>query len=174
MPSNLNLLHETYVADPIDANLATLLEAVRAFALRRATRATGLDAEDIAQQTVIAVWQALPTYTGGSSFITFVTAIAQNKIKDALRQRYAAPKIEPMQSWEADLHIPCNTPDERSSVLGEFVDDIFEGLPINDSDRALLLQLAQGIDRVQIAADLGIGQPALRSRIARLKKKVTE
>jgi RNA polymerase sigma factor (sigma-70 family) len=169
MANDVTLAHQSYVSDPSGANLNALLGSIRACALRRARRCTGLDAEDIAQQAMIAAWQGLPGYTGGSNITTWVTAITDNKVKTALKQKYSEPKLEPMQAWEVDLH-----PHSDARPQPMLMVDIFEHLPgcLNEADKDLLLRLQRGESQINIAAALGITPSAFRNRLSRLKQKI--
>jgi hypothetical protein len=55
--SSLPTAHLAYVAAPNQDTLNVLREAVRRFALTITRRCTNLDAEDLAQQVLIAAWQ---------------------------------------------------------------------------------------------------------------------
>ncbi|MCU1247072.1 MAG: hypothetical protein JWQ49_101 [Edaphobacter sp.] len=169
MANNLNSAYAAYRQAPNDSTLGVLLTEVTKHALRLARRNSNLDAEDIAQQTTIAVWQALPTYTDKAAMTTFVTTIVGHKVKDALRQRYSEPKLAPMQSWEVDVHQPDAAPPTRSITI-----NVFDYLPttLSESDKALIASMTSDKQRTEIAADMGISLRALRSRLSRLKQKI--
>jgi len=86
------------VGDPIALN--ALIAAVRPAVFkycryRLATYAGGLDAaDDVAQETCVAVLRALPGYQQqGAPFAAFVYAIASNKVADAQRRFSRSPML---------------------------------------------------------------------------------
>ncbi len=98
--------------------LNTLISAVRPAVFRYcrarlATYAGGLDAaEDVAQETCVAVVRVLPTYQRqGAPFAAFVYAIASNKVADAQRRfSRSAVLVEEMPEQTE----PSPTPEERA------------------------------------------------------------
>jgi RNA polymerase sigma factor (sigma-70 family) len=163
MASSLQIAHQSYLAAPCNDTLNALLEAVRRFTFTVQRRDSSLDIEDLAQQVTIAVWQGIATYTGDSNITTWVRSIVKNKVKDALRTKYANPELDSMELDEID-QITLHTDQRNASVVipGEYT----------DADRAFMAKLASGRSQIELAAELKISHTALRSRLKRLKKKI--
>jgi len=98
--------------------LAQLTAALRAFAGRGLARAgaSGADAEDIVQETLLALHLKRQTWDGGAKLAPWVNAIARHKIIDAMRRR-GARRLEPIEDFEAVLAAPeAEDPHTRSDV----------------------------------------------------------
>lgn len=77
MPSDLDKLYLHYAAV-----LDGLLEAVRGYACRVSMSWNNRSPKDATQNITVKVWQALSTFTGQSSFRTFVHTVAVNHLHD--------------------------------------------------------------------------------------------
>jgi RNA polymerase sigma factor (sigma-70 family) len=166
MAASLDTAYANYSTSPDPSSLEALLGSVRAYALRRARRCANLDADDIAQQVTIAVWQGLSSYTGTAHIKTWVTSIINNKVRDAHRIRYSTPHIEQMEFHELDMQ-PCLDAappgiNLTGIICGEYT----------SAERELMRKLSEGTETECIAADLGISPAAVRNRLKRLRRKI--
>src|SRR5260370_42663223 len=73
-------------------------------------------AEDVLQETFIAVWRAAPSYSGRSAVRTWLFGIAHHQAHNVLR-RAALPIAEPAELERAES--PWPTPEEASLAAAE-------------------------------------------------------
>lgn len=166
MTSNpLEAAYAEWVADPTADHLNDLAAAIHTHALRCARRFTGLDADELAQQTVIAAWESLGRYDPSRcSLAAWVSTIARH----AAMNGYRARKQDRVQMDDVDdldqLHIdvPTRPLEAPLYIVGD----------VSPEDKQLLVDLASCHTRAAIAERMGISRPALRSRISRLRRKI--
>ena len=120
------------------------------------------DAEDILQDTFMALAEAIPFFRGDSSLFTFACAIAHRKTVSFIRTRARRGNLmrthqsEPIQT---DL---APQPDENTrNALASLSADHRE---------VLVLKYIEDMTVAEIAAVLTIGEHAVESRLARARK----
>ncbi len=164
------------------AALDTLIGAVRPAVLRycRArlmTYAGGTEAaDDVAQETCVAVVKVLPRYERqGAPFAAFVFAIAANKVADAQRGfRRSAVLVDEMP----DQTEPSPTPEEQvmSSASVGAAHRLLSRLP--DKTRQVLLLRANGLSADAVGKRMGMTANAVRVAqhrgVARLRLMVED
>lgn len=143
-----------------------LITAVRPLVLRYCrsrlgSYAGGLDAaDDVAQETCVAVLRALPRYQRqGPPFVAFVYAIASNKVADAQRGfRRSAVLVEEVP----DQTEPSPTPEERvlSTASVQGANELLARLPART--RQVLLLRAGGLSAELVGQQLGMTPNAVR------------
>lgn len=148
------------------AALDTLISAVRPLVLRYCrsrlgTYAGGPEAaDDVAQETCVAVLDVLPRYERRSApFTAFVYAIAAHKVADARRGfRRSAVLVDELP----DQTEPSPTPEERAISTAQVaaVDDLLGRLPART--RRLLLLRAAGVSADRVGEELGMTANAVR------------
>jgi RNA polymerase sigma-70 factor (ECF subfamily) len=136
----------------------------RVYTLVRGVVRHDQDAEDVAQETFVAVLQHLDTFREGAQFSTWLHRIAVRKAYDALRRRVPEP-VDPagvparqLQARDADPHA---TNLARSALL-----EAIAGL--DESFRAAVLLvdvLGVGVD--EAAAALQVAPGTVKSRVFR-------
>jgi RNA polymerase sigma factor (sigma-70 family) len=120
------------------------------------------DADDVLQETFIALAEALPFFRGDSSLFTFACAIAHRKVLSLIRtnaRRARLMRSAPIadQSTSTDL----GADREFNRALAELKPEHRE---------VLLLKYVEEIGVTEIARVLRLGEHAVESRLARARK----
>ena len=146
-----------------------LVQRHSAMAYRVALRLTGNhhDAQDVAQESLIAAWENLPRFRGGSSFPTWlyqiVTRRALNKVSRGrpvssldLLPALADPAAEPAIQTERNLAVDAVT-------------DALLALPFPQR-AVIVLHHFEGLSYAEIASVTGSTEPAVRSHLFRARR----
>lgn len=137
------------------------------------------DVEDIAQETFIKAYRALPRFRGESAFYTWLYRIAVNTAKNHLAARHQRVQTVELDAEDADGgDLPAALKQEhgpedalRSEQLKGAIDDALAALP-EDLRSALTLREFNGLSYAQIAEVLGCPVGTVRSRIFRAREAV--
>lgn len=137
------------------------------------------DVEDIAQETFIKAYRALPRFRGESAFYTWLYRIAVNTAKNHLSARHQRVQTVELDAEEGDgVDLPAalkqeDTPEDalRSDELKAAIDDALAALP-EDLRSALTLREFNGLSYAQIADVLACPVGTVRSRIFRAREAV--
>ena len=124
------------------------------------------DAEDILQDTFMALAEALPFFRGQSSLFTFACAIAHRKTVSFIRSR--ARRGELMKDHTAEVvRLIIEPPPDR---------DLNNALASLSSEhrQVLLLKYVEELTVSEIAAVLALSAHAIESRLARARKALTK
>jgi len=137
-------------------------QAVRSFL--RKMRADPTEADDAAQEALIAAWRALPRFDGRSSFRSWVCAIAWRKLRDQRRgEARRGAREDAVASGDEPVR---RTDDERLDALA-----LLSALP--DDQRAVAaLCLAGDFSHSEAAAALGLPLGTVKSHAARGRAKL--
>ncbi|MFC5061917.1 RNA polymerase sigma factor [Actinomycetospora atypica] len=141
---------------------------------RIALRMTGstADAEDVAQDVAVQLWRMLATFTGSSTFSTWLYRIVVNRCLTHLRaQQVAGRRTEPL--LESDH--PRVVGPEKRVLDGARVDAAaaaLGGLP-PEQRAALVLCQIEGLSYRDAAAATGVTEAAIRSRLERGRRNFT-
>jgi RNA polymerase sigma factor (sigma-70 family) len=130
-----------------------------------------MEAEDVMQESFLAAFEKIDTYSGTVSFGAWLKKIVINRSLDALNKRKAV--FEDIKSYTG---IKDESPDE--SLRNEDIDvrvgavkDAIEKLP--DGYRVILsLYLLEGYDHDEIADILKINSSTSRSQLSRAKQRL--
>ncbi len=143
----------------------------RLWAVCRRLTGSDADADDAAQNALIAIVRALPSFDGRSRFGTWAYRIAVNASLDELRRRRR--RADPGLPGDADLSGPGAGPEliattvgPESAALTVDVDAALRRLP-PDFRAAVVLRDLCGLDYAEIAEILGVPAGTVRSRISR-------
>ena len=146
----------------------------RLWAVCRRLTGSDADADDAAQNALIAIVRALPSFDGRSRFGTWAYRIAVNASLDELRRRRR--RAEPGLPGDADVsgagvrghgHEPvATTVGPESAALSVDVDAALRRLP-PEFRAAVVLRDLCGLDYAEIAEILGVPAGTVRSRISR-------
>lgn len=133
-----------------------------------------VEAEDVMQESFLAVFTKISTYRGEMSFGSWLKRIVINKSIDILRAR----KIRFEELNEKSV-IMATPDDHDAGIEGEhaaMVEKIREAVKkLPDGFRVVLtLSLFEGFDHEEIAWILQISESTSRSQLARAKKKLIE
>jgi RNA polymerase sigma-70 factor, ECF subfamily len=140
--------------------LAAPLRAAARRGLNRAGKGDA-DAEDIVQETLLAIHLKRHTWNDGAPLGPWVRAIARNKLIDALRRRGRRVEI-PVEDF-ADL-LP-DTAEQPSGIIGDVARNL-GGLP--DRQRDVVRAIAvEGVSISETAARLAVSEGAVRVALHR-------
>lgn len=152
-----------------------LVERHRPAIWRLARNATGVPEEafDIAQETFVAAFLALPRYDVSRPFGAWLRRIALNKCHDWSRRR-AVRRLFSFgmpEGFEASLPDDAALPDRVAGARVEFarVSRAIAELPVRLKE-VLLLRAVDGMNQADTAALLGISEKAVETRLARARR----
>jgi len=140
------------------------------------------EVEDVAQETFIKAYRALPTFRGDSAFYTWLYRIGVNAAKNYLSsQGRRAPTTTGFDSEEAESFEEGeqlrdnNTPEKllHSKQVGETVNAAIEALP-EELRTAIVLREIEGLSYEDIARIMDCPIGTVRSRIFRARDTVAE
>ncbi|WP_415034589.1 RNA polymerase sigma factor RpoE [Azonexus sp.] len=138
------------------------------------------EVEDVAQETFIKAYRALPGFRGESAFYTWLYRIGINTAKNYLvSQGRRAPTSTGFDAEEAEgfddaaLLRDINTPESllMTKQIGETVNDAMAALP-EELRRAIMLREIEGLSYEEIAATMDCPIGTVRSRIFRAREAV--
>ncbi len=155
-----------------------LVERYRPAIWRLARNATGSSEEafDIAQQTFVAAFVALPRYDAARPFGAWVMRIALNKCRDWSRRRAVRRMFEFAMpeghegAFVDDTALPDRIAEGRAELAA--VSRAISDLPTRLKD-VLLLRAVEGLSQADTAALLGITEKAVETRLARARGKLS-
>ncbi|WP_286237118.1 RNA polymerase sigma factor RpoE [Neptuniibacter halophilus] len=135
------------------------------------------EAQDVAQETFIKAYRALPKFRGDSAFYTWLYRIAINTAKNHLVARGRRPAdvdVDDAQFFEGDNELKdIDTPenqlyrDELESVIKRTLNRLPEDLRV-----ALSLREFEGMSYEEIAAVMDCPVGTVRSRIFRAREAI--
>ncbi len=138
------------------------------------------DAADIAQETFIRAYRALPTFRGESAFYTWLYRIAVNTAKNHLASVHRRPLTESLDGDEEgeQREVPMRlrdyaTPEKillKEQILAT-IQQTLERLPV-ELKTALLLREIEGMSYDEIAQTMDCPVGTVRSRIFRAREAI--
>ena len=140
------------------------------------------EVEDIAQETFIKAYRALPSFRGDSAFYTWLYRIGINTAKNFLvSQGRRAPTTTDFDSEEAetfedgDQLRDINTPERlmMTRQIGDTVNAAMEALP-EELKTAIVLREIEGLSYEEIATIMDCPIGTVRSRIFRAREAISE
>jgi RNA polymerase sigma-70 factor (ECF subfamily) len=138
------------------------------------------EVEDVAQETFIKAYRALPSFRGESAFYTWLYRIGVNAAKNYLvSQGHRAPTstvfdAEDAENFESgELLRDMNTPESLLATrqIGDTVNQAMDALP-EDLRTAIMLRELDGLSYEEIAEVMGCPIGTVRSRIFRAREAV--
>jgi RNA polymerase sigma-70 factor, ECF subfamily len=127
--------------------------------------------EELVQEIYFAIWRALPSFRGDSSFRTFVARIATNRgathVANALR-------FPPYLGLSEDIAAPDDNPESQAIALdrGARLTSAVRSLPLAYRQTASLT--LEGLTPTEIADVLGITTNAVAIRMSRARALLEE
>lgn len=140
------------------------------------------EVEDVAQETFIKAYRALPAFRGDSAFYTWLYRIGINTAKNYLvSQGRRAPTTTEFDSEEAetfeegDQLRDINTPERllMTKQIGDTVNVAMEALP-EELRTAIVLREIEGLSYEEIATIMECPIGTVRSRIFRAREAISE
>lgn len=138
------------------------------------------DAVDLAQDTFIRMYQALPGFRGDSSFATWLYRVAANACRDELRKRQRRRSVsmdEMIATSPANMPAaPGDYSPEETIQRRETQQQVQECLNQLSNDHRLILVMReiQGFSYEEIAGALGCSLGTVKSRISRARSALKE
>lgn len=140
------------------------------------------DASDLAQETFLRLYQALPGFRGDSSFMTWLYRITANACRDELRrqQRYHTVSLDSEagnNNTQAFLQAPGHIPSPEEAVeKKEFNETIQQCLNNLSEEHRLVLVMReiQGMSYEEIAGVLNCSLGTVKSRLNRARQAFRE
>lgn len=128
-------------------------------------------AEDIAQETLVKAWLAMPSFRAESSLRSWVLRIAHNTAISTLRQRRAVV-IDPHDLPELQTR-PERSVESRVQS-GAVMDDFVEALDtLDDLSRSIVvLRELEGMSYDEIAEVLNVPLPTVKTRLLRARRRL--
>jgi RNA polymerase sigma factor (sigma-70 family) len=156
----------TWMRAAIGGDEASLAGSLRATARMRLLRAgcAEVDAEDVVQETLLAIHLKRHTWRPAEPIGPWIAAISRNKLVDILRRRGRRAELPLDDVVEAGLEAPSD-----DSAAGHDVARVLEGL---DERQRRMVQLVsiEGRSAREAAGVLGMSEGALRVALHRCLK----
>lgn len=129
-------------------------------------------AEDVAQDTMLKAWLALPTFRGESSIRSWIMRIAHNTAISTIRSRRAFV-TDPQDMPEAES-APQHSVERRVQdrhAMDEFVEALDE---LDDLSRSIVvLREIEGMAYDEIARVLDVPLPTVKTRLLRSRRRLS-
>lgn len=136
------------------------------------------DAQDCAQDAMLRIWRAMPTYREQSAFLTWACRIATNACLDLLRKRKIRPSVS-LDGLVESGYTPADDEGQDPQVRAEKserkaeLSQAIQGLP-EDMRSALVLRDVQGFSYEEVSDILDTPLGTVKSRINRARAKLRE
>jgi len=140
------------------------------------------EVEDVAQETFIKAYRALPSFRGDSAFYTWLYRIGINTAKNYLvSQGRKAPMLQGVDSEVAENYEEggvlreMHTPESElmSKQIAQTVNDTLEELP-EELRTAIILREIEGLSYEEIANIMDCPIGTVRSRIFRAREAISD
>jgi RNA polymerase sigma-70 factor (ECF subfamily) len=124
------------------------------------------DAEDLAQETFIAAFKALPTFRADAKFSTWLYRIAANKCKDWLRAKRPEQLDVEMDRVADEQVVEARTPERILSQqqVADHLDRAIQRLPPLYRE-AFILKHVEGLSYEEMEEILGVNGDTLKMRV---------
>jgi RNA polymerase sigma-70 factor (ECF subfamily) len=145
-----------------------LIDRYAAMVVNLAYRMVGdrTDAEDLAQETFLAAFKALPTFRADSKFSTWLYRIAANKCRDWLRAKRPAPVDLDAVDQRHEPVIESSTPERLLSQqqVADHLERAIQRLPALYRE-AFVLKHVEGLSYEEMEDVLGVSADTLKMRV---------
>jgi RNA polymerase sigma-70 factor (ECF subfamily) len=129
----------------------------------------GQDTEDLFQEIVLQIWRSLPGFRDQSSVNTWSYRVALNTAMNWRRSEQTRRRRLPIRAGYSPALVPSSV---RESGTSEIRERLLAEL--SPADKAILLLFLDDIGYDEMALILGATPGALRIRIHRIRKRLTE
>lgn len=143
-----------------------VLEQFRGRLGRVALTYAGQESDDLLQEILLQIWRSLPGFEDRASVGTWCYRIA---INTAISWKRKADRKQVERASSAlDEHPAKNAAgSNEASLVKRFL------ATLGDVDQAVLLMHLDNVDHSEIAAALGVSEGAIRTRMSRLRQKLS-
>lgn len=133
------------------------------------------DAEDAVQDGLLAAWRGASTFRGEASARTWLFQVVLHACRRRQRRRAGEPRVHATVDEAAELHSTEPGAEQRTSAreTGAALARALAALP-EESREVLLLRDVEELSGDEAAAVLGIGLPAMKSRLHRARLELKE
>lgn len=147
--------------------------ALHRFAARQC--ATARDAEDALQDGLLAAWRNAGGFRGDASVRTWLFQVVLHACRRRGRRRAGEPDRHEALEEAADLPAEGTGADDRAAARQEAraLAQALAGLPA-EAREILLLRDVEGLSGAEAAEVLGLGLPAMKSRLHRARLELKE
>lgn len=151
------------------ANVLSARKRPRLVSLARRLLGDGIEAEDVAQETLIRTWSQAPSWeTGKARIDTWMHRVALNLCLDRLRRR--KPQVSPDDVVLIDEgQAPSARIEARQTA--DKVRIALDALPERQRE-AIVLQYYQDMSNIDAAAHMGVSVEALESLLSRARRNL--
>lgn len=175
--SDQRLMERTAAGDRSAFSRLVARHQAAVFRFSRALTSSNAEAEDVLQQTFLAAYRNAGAFRGDSATRTWLFTIARNAAWHA-RQKLAreAPDDDPLsERGGADLDEHPGDPEALTSQAEE-VEVVREAIRklAHDDQEILILRDLEGLSGQEVCELLGIGLPAMKSRLHRARMRLLE
>ncbi|HEX2826167.1 MAG TPA: sigma-70 family RNA polymerase sigma factor [Burkholderiales bacterium] len=126
------------------------------------------EALELSQDVFIKAWQALPQWTPGAAFHTWLFRIGSNAAMDALRRRKVVEFTALDPQYDAVSGNPGPEAQLESKQRLRALEAALAWLPPEQRE-ALLLREVEGLSYAELSAVLGVNEGTVKSRLARAR-----
>lgn len=126
----------------------------------------GQDSDDLLQEILLQIWRSLPGFEDRSSIGTWCYRIAINTAI-SWKRKAKRKQVERASSALDDRPATSNAGSNEAGLLNRFL------ATLGDVDQAVLLMHLDNVDHSEIAAALGVSEGAIRTRMSRLRQKLS-
>jgi RNA polymerase sigma-70 factor (ECF subfamily) len=146
-----------------------LVQRHSAMAYRVALRLTGNhhDAQDVAQEALIAAWENLTRFRAGSSFSTWLYQIVTRRALNKVSRGRPASSLELLPDVADTAAEPAEQAERHLAV--DAVTDALLALPFPQRV-VIVLHHFEGLSYAEVAAVTGSTEPAVRSHLFRARR----
>lgn len=143
--------------------------------LNLATRLLGsrADAEDAVQDAFVSAWRRMPEFRGDAAFSTWMYRIVSNRCLNVLRSRRPTQDLGSVPEPTAPEHASSPVRAVESTAAVEALTKALTGLTPEQRVCWVLREL-HGLSYEEIAQVLGTSQQAVRGRVFRARRYLTE
>lgn len=162
-PNDLSSIYMEYRERPDAENTSALFAHLRVYSRRivRGWKTRLAYPDEVTEQIVASAWASMQTFSGRSSFSTWVHTIARRKIIDAIRRSSSSPQMT------TDDRLATTAPPVSDAPLL----DTATLAALNDDERHLVQRLIEQPDYDALAQSLCISRIALIRRLQRIFEK---
>ena len=171
---DVRAVHRALNGDAEAFRFLVLKYADRMLSFCRSRSACEEDAADAAQETFTRAFRSLRTFRLGSSFASWLFAIAANRTRTGWARRIAERvKAERAETEEAVREAGDPEADALRRMEGERIRSAVSGLSV-DLRIAVELYYFAELSVAETAQSLKVGEEAVKSRLFRARKKLRE